>query len=143
MVFWMHDISDVPVDMAKLANFVKWKKATVFSFVILCITWAYTRLFVLPFTIWSAIYFEGQHTIPQGMGMENYYYTYQPIFLILLGILIFLHFIWFSMFIKMGVVLVTKGEAHDLSEHKNGEKQDKKAPANGVSHSAKAKKKIS
>ena len=52
-----------------------------------------------------------------------YYNMFQPIFVFLLGFLILLHFFWFTMFIRMGYVLIRRGEAHDLSEHKNGEVQ--------------------
>ena len=46
---------------------------------------------------------------------------YQPLFVFGLGFLILLHFFWFTMFIRMGYVLIRKGEAHDFSEHKKGE----------------------
>lgn len=139
MVFWLHDLSDVPVDMAKLANFVKWKEATVGSFVLLCIMWFWTRLWVLPLTIWTSVFYEGHVIINAGKEIEVYFYTFQPAFLLLLGILIFLHAVWFSMFIKMGIVLVTKGETHDFTEHKKGEKQD---VPNGTVVTSNGKKKI-
>lgn len=124
MVFWMHDISDVPVDLAKLANFVKWKAGTIGFFFLLCAVWAYTRLYILPFYIWASIYNKSQWLAKDLLEFWIYFYAYQPMFLVLLGVLIFLHFVWFSMFIKMGVLLVTKGETHDLSEHKKGEKDN-------------------
>jgi len=52
-----------------------------------------------------------------------YYNMFKPIFVFLLGFLILLHFFWFTMFIRMGYVLIRKGETHDFSEHKNGEVQ--------------------
>lgn len=121
MVFWMHDISDVPVDLSKLANFVKWKAGTVGFFITLCVTWFYTRLYVLPCFIWYSIYTQSHwcgETVPQ---FWPYFYAYKPMFLALLGILILLHFLWFSMFIKMAWLLITTGSAQDLSEHKKGE----------------------
>jgi hypothetical protein len=45
----------------------------------------------------------------------------------LLGGLIALHIMWFFILLRIGWTLVCKGEAHDYSEHKNGENQtDKK-----------------
>lgn len=123
MVFWMHDLSDVPVDLAKLANFVKWKRATAVSFGLLCLMWALTRLYILPFTIWRAIYSESIEVLRVGVLPVRYFYAYEPLFLILLAILIVLHFLWFAMFIRMGYTLLTKGEAHDYSEHKMGERE--------------------
>jgi len=124
MVFWMHDISDVPVDICKLANFVKWHYTTTTAFFLLCAIWFATRLYVLPLTIWKSIYTESLYMMKGNPPQYKiYFYAYQPIFLILLGILIVLHLLWFSMFINMAIVLLKKGEAHDLSVHKNGEKQ--------------------
>ena len=138
MVFWMHDLSDVPVDLAKLANFVKWKTATEVAFGLLCFMWVFTRLYIFPFKIWSAIYSESYELMSGNLIPACYYYTYLPCFLILLGILILLHFLWFSMFIKMGYLLYFKGQAHDMTEHKEGEKDNlttyhlKKTKANGA-----------
>jgi TLC domain len=124
MVFWIHDISDVPVDLCKLANFVKSKIATVVMFLLLLVSWWQCRLVVLPFTIWRSVYLESWECIRAFEKMDLYYFTFQPAFLFLLGILILLHFVWFSMFMKMLYILATKGETHDMSEHKQGEKQD-------------------
>ena len=135
MVFWMHDISDVPVDLCKLANFVKWHKATAWSFFLLCSVWFVTRLYVLPFTIWASVYTESTHlAVGNPMHFHVYFYAYQPLFLMLLGALIGLHVVWFSMFIQMGRILIFKGEAHDISEHKGGEEgaAPKKKHTNGV-----------
>ena len=123
MVFLVHDISDIPVDLSKLANFLKWKTTTTICFASMCITWLMTRLFILPFIIWRSIIYESwlvclKHSVP-----PMYYNMFQPIFVVLLGFLILLHFFWFTMFIRMGYFLIRKGEAHDLSEHKNGEGQ--------------------
>lgn len=116
MVFWMHDISDVPVDLAKLANFVKWKTATVAAFFTLCIVWIITRLYAFPFIIWKAAFSQSIHMHAlQGIPL-HYLYLMHPVFTYLLGMLILLHCFWFAMFIKMGYVLVTTGKAADYSE---------------------------
>lgn len=122
MVFWMHDISDVPVDICKLANFVKWHNGTAAAFGLLSVMWFATRLYVLPFIIWKSVYTQSVY-LSQGNPDKwlVYFYAFQPVFLILLGALIVLHLVWFSMFIEMGMVLIRKGEAHDLTEHKAGE----------------------
>ena len=123
MVFLLHDISDIPVDLSKLANFLKWKTATTICFISMCITWLMTRLVILPFIVWWSIIYESWLVCADGFVPPMYYNMFQPIFVFLLGFLILLHFFWFTMFIRMGYVLIRKGEAHDLSEHKNGETQ--------------------
>ena len=123
MVFIVHDISDIPVDLSKLANFLKWKTTTTICFIGMCITWFLTRLYILPFIVWRSIIYESWLVCADGNIPPMYYNMFQPIFVFLLGFLILLHFFWFTMFIRMGYVLIRRGEAHDLSEHKNGEVQ--------------------
>lgn len=126
IVFFVHDISDIPVDLSKLANFLKWKTITIMCFVSMCITWFITRLCILPFIVWRSIIYESWLVCADGYIPPMYYNMYQPLFVYLVGFLILLHFFWFTMFIRMGYVLIRKGEAHDFSEHKNGEDIDKK-----------------
>lgn len=54
MVFLVHDISDVPVDLSKLANFVKWKTTTIVCFVTMVLVWLVMRLIILPFVIYRS-----------------------------------------------------------------------------------------
>jgi hypothetical protein len=121
MVFLVHDISDVPVDLSKLANFLKWKVATIIGFAAMVLVWCMTRLGALPFVIYRSVIKESWMVCTSGVIDPIYYVHYQPIFAFLIGLLILLHLAWFTMFIQMGWVLVSKGEAHDLSEHKKGE----------------------
>jgi hypothetical protein len=123
MVFLVHDISDVPVDLSKLANFLKWKTTTAVCFATMVLVWMLTRLTILPFVIYRSVLFESWLVCASGYIPPVYHVMYKPVFVVLIGLLILLHFIWFSMFIRMGYVLVAKGEAHDLSEHKKGEVQ--------------------
>ena len=138
MVFWMHDISDVPVDLCKLANFVKWHNGTVFAFVSLCIMWFFTRLCVLPFKIWLSVYTESAYLCEGNpTHFQVYYYGYMPVFLVLLAALIGLHVVWFSMFIKMAYILIFEGKAKDVTinedkEKKEGIKTNGKALTNGT-----------
>lgn len=135
MVFLVHDLSDVPVDLSKLANFLKWKVTTVACFASMVLVWCMTRLGLLPFVIFKSILYESWLVCQMGIVDPVYYKHYQPIFVFLIGLLILLHLAWFTMFIQMGWVLVSKGEAHDLSEHKKGEAQPDSA-------SSKKKKKV-
>mmetsp|Transcript_11281 Transcript_11281/g.31210 ORF Transcript_11281/g.31210 Transcript_11281/m.31210 type:complete len:423 (-) Transcript_11281:1207-2475(-) len=123
MVFLVHDLSDVPVDLSKLANFLKWKITTVVCFVLMVLVWMATRLGALPFIIFRSIAFESWLVLRRGAVDALAVHFYLHIFLVLLGMLIMLHVAWYFMFIRMGWVLVSKGETHDLSEHKTGEVQ--------------------
>eukprot|EP00560_Eucampia_antarctica_P008321 CAMPEP_0197824990 /NCGR_PEP_ID=MMETSP1437-20131217/2147_1 /TAXON_ID=49252 ORGANISM="Eucampia antarctica, Strain CCMP1452" /NCGR_SAMPLE_ID=MMETSP1437 /ASSEMBLY_ACC=CAM_ASM_001096 /LENGTH=359 /DNA_ID=CAMNT_0043424815 /DNA_START=39 /DNA_END=1115 /DNA_ORIENTATION=+ len=58
MVFLVHDISDVPVDLSKLANFLKWKKTTISFFVTMIIVWLGTRMIIFPSVIVRSVFME-------------------------------------------------------------------------------------
>jgi hypothetical protein len=123
MVFLVHDISDVPVDLSKLANFLKWKTTTALCFAAMVLVWCLTRLGALPFVIYRSVLWDTWLVCQSGVIDPIYYVHYKPFFVVLVGLLILLHLAWFTMFLQMGWVLVSKGEAHDLSEHKKGETQ--------------------
>lgn len=123
MVFLVHDLTDVPVDLSKLANFVKWKRTTAVCFATMVITWAYFRLGVLPFIIYRSVLTESSMILDSGFIDPTYYLAYRYFFYYLMGQIIMLHVAWFLMFLRMGYLLVFRGEAHDLSEHKKGEEQ--------------------
>ena len=129
MVFLVHDISDVPVDLSKLANFLKWKAATAVCFASMVAAWAMTRLGVLPFIIYRSVLTESWMVCNTGVVAPIYYIQYRPFFYVLIGLLILLHLAWFTMMLRMGYLLVRKGETHDLSEHKKGEVDGHVVPA--------------
>mmetsp|Transcript_29864 Transcript_29864/g.44147 ORF Transcript_29864/g.44147 Transcript_29864/m.44147 type:complete len:412 (-) Transcript_29864:1173-2408(-) len=136
MVFMVHDISDIPVDMSKLANFLKWKMATAICFLVMVIFWVVFRLSVLPFVIYRAVIFES-HLVLENNIDPKLWLAYRALFILLLGAIILLHAAWFLMFVKMGYYLIFKGETHDFSEHKKGENvstDNDKAAAAGKKH---------
>uniref|UniRef100_A0A7S1BSX1 TLC domain-containing protein n=1 Tax=Corethron hystrix TaxID=216773 RepID=A0A7S1BSX1_9STRA len=54
MVMILHDLSDIPVDLSKLANFLKWKRATAACFAVMLGFWIFFRLYYFPAQIiWS------------------------------------------------------------------------------------------
>jgi TLC domain len=128
MVFLVHDISDVPVDCSKLANFLKWKTCTIVCFFFMCIVWLYTRLYLLPWIIYRAILYQSHFLLESGALPPLIYCAYRPLFVLGIGLLILLHTSWFCMFIRMGMLIVKKNETHDLSEHKKGEDQGLSTP---------------
>jgi len=123
IIFLVHDISDIPVDMSKLANFLKWKISTMICFTTMVVLWCITRLTILPFVIFKSVMNESWMVCADGLVNPILFLFWQPIFVFLMGLLILLHAAWFTMFLQMGYYLAFKGEAHDLSEHKSGESQ--------------------
>lgn len=118
----VHDISDIPVDLSKLANFMKWKKTTLICFSTMCIVWIITRLTILPFVLFNSGLFESHIILVEKSVAPEVYFCYRPLFTFITVGLISLHAMWFMMFMQMIKVLILKGEQHDLSEHKKGEK---------------------
>jgi hypothetical protein len=124
MIFLIHDLSDVPIDMSKLANFVKWKATTIICFVVMVLMWIITRLTIFPFVIFRSVLFESyEYMVIKGSMDPALYEAYCYIFYSLLGSLVLLHVTWFLILLRIGWTLVSKGETHDYSEHKTGEKQ--------------------
>lgn len=125
MVFMVHDISDVPVDMSKLANFMKWKVATIASFSLLLVTWVVARLYILPFVIVKGVfdYTSRLHEVESLINVKHYFVMLPAFEGLLVGITS-LHGFWFLILVRILFHLVVKGERHDLSEHKQGEKSE-------------------
>ena len=123
MVFLVHDISDVPVDLSKLANFMKWKVTTVVCFVTLLVVWAITRLGILPFVIIKSAMLDSHVLYLEGTMDIMYYKMCFSVFLSLLIGITSLHVLWFAILFRIGFRLVRKGERHDLTEYKQGEDQ--------------------
>ena len=124
MIFLVHDLSDVPIDMSKLANFVKWKTTTIVCFVTMVLLWIVTRLIIFPFVICGSVLKENyQYLVVEGILDPALHEAYYAFFYLLLASLVLLHVTWFLILLRIGWTLVSKGETHDYSEHKNGEKQ--------------------
>mmetsp|Transcript_8237 Transcript_8237/g.17560 ORF Transcript_8237/g.17560 Transcript_8237/m.17560 type:complete len:509 (-) Transcript_8237:122-1648(-) len=124
MIFLIHDISDVPIDMSKLANFVKWKVTTIVCFVIMVIMWLVTRLTIFPFVICKSALLESyEYLVVQGHVDPALYEACYLFFYALLGCLVLLHVTWFLILLRIGWTLVSRGERHDYTEHKSGEDQ--------------------
>jgi hypothetical protein len=133
LIFVIHDVSDIPGIVAKLANSVKYKATAGASFAMTIICWYALRLHILPFTVLRSILYESHLIIP---GVDEIYhrvYTH-GIFTYMIAILIVLHAVWFLMFLKIAYAFTFKGEMHDLTVHKEGEEDElQKANSAGLS----------
>ena len=120
IVLVLHDISDIPIDLAKIFNALKMERCTVFFYVTMCSTWIYLRLYIYPRVIYNTyVDLEGYSDILG--GNRPLFYFLKGTFIVLMSSLLVLHIVWFGIFIKIGYVLVMKKECHDLSEEKKGE----------------------
>ena len=121
IIFLLHDISDVPVDLSKLANFVKWKWTTLTCFLTMVVCWLVTRLYLLPWVVYRSVLTQSHYVL--GGLPPLIYIHYRYFFYTLIGMLILLHAAWFLMFLQIFATFLRKSECHDLSEHKQGEDQ--------------------
>ena len=85
-----------------------------FMYAMLLISWAYTRLFVLPYNpIYPAIRYlrqnESDHIIIYALPM-----------IVTLCFLVVLHIYWYSLFLIMGYTLLKKGVAEDIQQKVGG-----------------------
>jgi protein-S-isoprenylcysteine O-methyltransferase Ste14 len=112
---------DVPVDLSKLANFLKWKVTTLACFGTMAITWLYTRLYILPVKIYWTTITKSHYLLESGTAPVLLYVCFRHFFYLFLGLLILLHAVWFTMFLHMFHTFIVKRDIHDYSEHKNGE----------------------
>ena len=104
---------------------MKLKTMTVICFIMLLICWIFFRLGVLPFVlIRSIMNRETEVVLIDGYVDYHEYVGYQAMFQMLLCSLAALHLFWFVVLVRILLVLALKGETHDLTEHKKGEKQD-------------------
>ena len=122
MVFFVHDVSDISVDLSKLSNFLKWKITTIVCFLIMTVNWVVTRLYILPFVIYKTALTKS-HILMAERASPLHYVCHRHFFYVIFGLLIALHFFWFLMFLRILSTLVLKFEVHDYSEHKKGEQQ--------------------
>ena len=117
-VLLYHDTSDIFASLAKIVNYLGWKKSTLVSFTCLVLSWIATRLFFFPrfimTTAWSNLYAKPDTT--------------QAVAFVCMLSLLALHVYWFSLFINMGWIAVTsKGHVQDLSENKVDEDKIRQA----------------
>lgn len=87
----IHDIADVTTGAVKTSSETRYSTLTAIIFVTHMSVWFYTRLILLPWTIYS-IYLE-----PVYMGRD----FVKPTFMYLLTCMFLLHAYWFSLFCKM------------------------------------------
>ena len=115
------DISDVPVDLSKLAHFLRYKMATACCFITMMIAWFVARLILLPFVIFRATLYDAHYALRDPDLHPMTYRLLQPMFCIGLALLIALHTFWFFLFLQMLAAMVMEEKFVDYTVHKSGE----------------------
>lgn len=100
----VHDISDILVSWTRVFGESEFKKTCAFSFTIAIISWAYSRLYVLPYIIYVV------YVVPV-YGVSPYI---KPIFIFLLFCLLGLHIYWFILCVRILMNFFTYGVAEDI-----------------------------
>lgn len=93
LVLAIHDVADIPLELAKLFKYAKFQRCADLVFVFFTFTWILTRCYVLPTRVIYYTAYEATKLIPV---FPAYY-----IFNALLCFLQLLHFIWTWLIIKM------------------------------------------
>ena len=119
----VHDISDIPIDLTKMFNFLKLRLPTAVGFVVLVASWVYWRMFVYPFYVIRSCYADTPASI-FSPKLQAVHLPVKVTFILLLSSLAVLHCYWFTLFVRMGYLLAAKYELHDMSAYKGGEKDE-------------------
>lgn len=109
----LHDISDIFVNLGRIAQASEYTKVSFgFSFIVLT-TWAWTRLYILPYCIWFLIYVSNPQFFST-LELADVYVPYIKSMAFFLGCLAILHYWWFYLIVQMIYGIITKGELIDL-----------------------------
>lgn len=128
MVMLCHDVCDIFLELAKLANYAGVKSAANILFVTFTIVWILCRLLYFPLVIIKSALYEPITliAIPYNIEPEPHY----SIFVTLLGLLFVLHLYWTYLIFKVLLKAISSGEASDIREEDKGHGGDKKAVTN-------------
>jgi len=118
IVLFVHDVGDVVGYSVKATVDTDYKRATISIYVLLLISWFFTRLFVFPFYILYTIMFDGTHMVPAD-SRNTFHYLEGMLY-----ILQCLHIYWYCLFLIMGYVYSKTGQTVDIQQ-KAGDKYEK------------------
>lgn len=126
IVLVLHDLSDVPLDMLKMANYLKLEGARGFFvceilYVIMLVIWVYLRVYTYPTKLLYTTLFECREASMSPEDARDFSILFPNpgppswlMFNLLLGILYCLHIWWTFLIIRLLVGIIKKG-AHETS----------------------------
>jgi len=125
LVLFVHYVSDIPVYGAKIFVDTRCKIITFFFLLGMLSSWGLLRLYVFPAHIIRSVLFD---TAAERANIgDTPYYTFS----VALSLLFFLHVYWYSLFIKMGIQYLGKGQTTDVQANLSA-MDLKNAPPNGA-----------
>lgn len=129
LVFWVHDVCDVPVCLTRLAVDLSSTAATAVFYVLLIATWVVFRLAIFPLSIIRAVSWDAIH---EGWVPWPEAYAWIPLTLFLL-LLLCMHFQWFFELLGMARVYFATGKALDSTETDKGSRLSSQSKVVSVS----------
>jgi len=127
LILLVHDISDLPVDMLKMLNYLKLEGFRGFflveiMFATVILSWAYLRLWIFPSKLIYSTLIESHHlagrSAHDGEIWKDLFPPGMPFWLVAnvcLSVLYVCHWVWFRLFLKLLIKVIR------LGPHKAGE----------------------
>lgn len=119
MIAYLHYIADIFVAGAKCFNEMEGTLIPAVFMALVQISWAYTRLYVFPFIIYSCYFIDLSK-----MGFENPELI-KWVFISFLCVLLILHWFWYIMISTISYNTITKGAREDIGLFDNEEAKRK------------------
>lgn len=126
LILFIHDASDVVLDMMKMANYLKVEDAhgffmTEILFVLNLVTWVYFRLYRFPiFVVYGGVWlgYSSQCGVPEAVGTLAKCYTAGTCLTscVLLSALCCLHVFWFYLILRIAARLLSGKNANDAAK---------------------------
>ncbi|MFH4976241.1 hypothetical protein AB6A40_002950 [Gnathostoma spinigerum] len=118
LILFSHDVADIIIELGKLFRYAGWDNALMVVFGIFLFVWTATRLIYYPFWIIKSVIFDAPPLIQESYRWEN---LSQPPVVprILVGMLLcllFLHFFWTYVIVKIAITTVQEGNVADIRE---------------------------
>jgi hypothetical protein len=116
-ISFLHDIADITVSLAKFFGGTDYSNLAAGSMVTNMILWGYTRMIVLPYMIFNIFTFVQTTPSVSQQAFQSGFEMFIIISLIsgiMLCAMCFLHFFWFSIFVKMIIVKIKTGKSEDI-----------------------------
>lgn len=85
VIMLLHDISDIPLEAAKMLNYVRWEEGSTAMFAVFVVAWVATRLVYFPFYVIRSAMFEAHTNCPRKSipNFEAFYYGFNSLLLAL------------------------------------------------------------
>ena len=110
LLMLFHDIMDPFLELAKLAKYLKLKTFSYLTFLLLTLTYFYTRLYLIPFYVWKSILYEVPiYVFPNLLLPSSYFLTLYYFCNVLIAILMALNCMW-AYFLVAAIIRFTNGK---------------------------------